>query len=90
MNTLEKKLKTKKDMAKTIDITTTGVKGGAPKSTTTGKVEVTDHDEEFHIAVDCYEERGDSYKEREKIEVHIQIGDNVFRGTVDDLKKLLF
>jgi len=77
-------------MAKTIDITTTGVKGGAPKSTTTGKVEVTDHDEEFHIAVDCYEERGDSYKEREKIEVHIQIGDNVFRGTVDDLKKLLF
>ena len=77
-------------MAKTVDITTNGVRGGAPKFSTTGMIEVTDHDEEFHVAVDCYEGRGNSYKEREKIEVHIQIGDNVFRGTVDELKELLF
>ena len=85
------KMKTKKkDMAKTVNIATTGVKGGAPKLTTTGKIEVTDYDEDFHVAVDCYEGQGNSYKERENIEVHIQIGDDVFRGTVDELKKLLF
>jgi hypothetical protein len=77
-------------MSKTIEIMTIGVRGGSPKSTTTGKIEVTDHDEEFHVAVDCYEGRGDSYKEREKIEIHIQIGNDVFRGAVDELKELLF
>ena len=77
-------------MASNIEIETTGVRGGASKTTTTGKVEVSHFNEEFHVAVDCYEGRGDSYKEREKIEVHIQIGNAVFRGTVDELKELLF
>lgn len=77
-------------MSKNIELKTTGVRGGSPKHTTTGKVEVTDHEEEFHVSVDAYEGRGNSYKEREEIEVHIQIGDEVFRGTVKELKELLF
>lgn len=77
-------------MANKIKIETTGVRGGASKNATTGKVEVSHFDEEFHVTVDCYEGRGNSYKEREEIEVHIQIGNDVFRGTVDELKELLF
>lgn len=77
-------------MSKNISLTTIGVKGGAPKHTTTGKAEITDHEEEFHVSVDAYEGSGNSYKEREEIEVHIQIGDEVFRGTVKELKDLLF
>lgn len=77
-------------MSKNITITTTGVRGGESQTKTTGKVEVTDHEEEFHVSVDAYEGRGNSYKEREEIEVHIQIGNEVFRGTVKELKKLLF
>lgn len=75
-------------MAKTILYTTTGTNGGQPKTNKTGRVEIVDGD--FYIDVDYYKGQGDSYKEREEVEIKIQIGEKVFKGTKKELEKLLF
>lgn len=76
-------------MSAQINLKTTGVRGGSPSwHENKGRV-VTFVDGQDFIAVDAFEGFGKTYKRRAKSEIEINIGKTVWRGTKEQLARLI-
>jgi hypothetical protein len=77
-------------MAAKINLKITGVRGGSPSyHENKGRVTTFVDNGDDYIAVDAFEGMDKTYKRREKCEIEISIGKTTWRGTKDELVKLL-
>ena len=78
-------------MASFINIQTQGIRGNAiSKTERKGSVMVIVDDTENRISIDSYSGNGDTYKRRSKALINIVMGDDIFSGTIAELKEKLF
>ena len=75
---------------KTLYVKTQGVRGGEYQYEKKGYAEIQDKDEDFCIAVDVYQGRGETYKPRDTALINIKFPDGkLWSGGIDELKELI-
>ncbi len=75
---------------KTLFVKTQGLRGGEYQYAKKGYAEIQNKDEDFFIAVDVYQGRGETYKSRETALINIKFPDGkLWSGSINELRELI-